>query len=64
MYPALILNDVVVLPDGITEVTIQAGTVMLLISGGNLETQIGLAQIQNVSGDSVSLSGLAVGASN
>jgi|HubBroStandDraft_2_1064218.scaffolds.fasta_scaffold2207555_1 hypothetical protein len=64
MYPALILNDVVVLPDGITEVTIPANTVMLLISGGNLESQIGLANIQNVSGDSVSLSGLAVGASN
>jgi hypothetical protein len=64
MYPALILNDVVVLPDGITEVTIPANTVMLLISGGNLESQIGLANIQNVSGDSATLSGLAVGASN
>jgi hypothetical protein len=64
VYPALILNDVVVLPDGITEVTIPAGTVMILVSGGSLESQIGLGNIQNVSGDSASLSGLAVGASN
>jgi hypothetical protein len=64
MYPALILNDVVVLPDGFTEVTIPAGTVMILVSGGAMEAQIGLANIQNVSGDAVTLSGLAVGASN
>jgi hypothetical protein len=41
-----------------------AGTVMILVSGGNMESQIGLSNIQNVSGDSVTLSGLAVGASN
>lgn len=64
MYPALILNDVVVLPDGVTEVLITAGTVMLLISGGNLESQIGLGNIQNVSGDSATLGGLATGVSN
>jgi hypothetical protein len=64
MYPALILNDVVVLPDGFTEVTVPAGTVMMLVAGGNMESQVGLANIQNVIGDSVTLSGLAVGASN
>jgi hypothetical protein len=64
MYPALILNDVVVLPDGITQVTIPAGTVMLLVSGGQLETQIGLGNIQNFSGDAVTLGGLAAGVSN
>jgi hypothetical protein len=64
VYPALILNDVVVLPDGVTQVTIPAGTVMILVSGGNLEGQIGLGNIQDISDDSASLSGLAVGASN
>jgi hypothetical protein len=34
------------------------------VSGGNLESQIGLPNIQNVSGDSVTMGGLAIGVSN
>jgi hypothetical protein len=65
VYPALVLADVVVSPDGgLTQVTIPANTVMLLVSGGNLESQIGLPNIQNVSGDSVTMGGLAIGVSN
>jgi hypothetical protein len=37
---------------------------MLLVSGGAMESQIGLGNIANVSGDSVTLGGLAIGVSN
>jgi hypothetical protein len=63
MYPALITAVVVVAWGGVS-FTFQPGDVVMVQSGGALESAIGLANIANVTGDSSTLAGIGAGISN
>jgi hypothetical protein len=63
MYPALIMNVVTVAWGGVL-VTCQPGDVVMVQSGGALESAIGLANIANVAGDQSTLAGASAGISN
>lgn len=49
MYTALVISDVVISWDH-SQTVIPAGTVLQLLSGGALETAIGLANLTDISG--------------
>ena len=63
MYTGMLLADVAITQDH-CQVTLGAGTVLMLASGGALEASIGLGNIANVSGLDQDVPALASGASN
>lgn len=63
VYSAMVTSDVTITQDN-SQAVIPAGTIVLLTSGGALETAIGLGNLTNVSGLDQDLPAAAQATSN